>query len=50
MPNWQVDERGYMALDDRPIKLSYAKSSGGEAGVDFKFGLVHGNFWSQKCV
>ena len=28
MPNWQVDERGYMALDDWPAKLSCAKSFG----------------------
>ena len=50
MPNWQVDERGYMALDDRLVKLSYAKSFGGAVGVDFQFGLAHGNFLSQKYV
>jgi hypothetical protein len=44
MPNWQVDERGYMALDDPLVKLSYAKSFGEEAGADFQSGPAHGNF------
>jgi hypothetical protein len=50
LPKWQVDERGYMALDDRLAKLSYAKSFGEERGVDFQFGLAHGNFLNQKSV
>ena len=50
MPNWQVDERGYMALDDRLTELSYAKSFGEEPEADFQFGLAHGNFLNQKYV
>ena len=48
MPNWQVDERGYMALDDRLTELSYAKSFGGEAVADYQFGPAHGSFLNRR--